>query len=260
MRTTVEDAAEGYAKQGWRVFPVGRDKRPLTAHGFKDATTNLDIVKYWWGERHPGASIGLAIPEDILIVDVDPRNGGPIHVEALGLPETSMASTPSGGWHLYFNVPEGSGPFVGKFPRISGVDIKAPGKGYVILPPSPGYTWVTGGGFAKLEGLQLEMLTRKNIVTDALRTGPKAFLPWETGTGPGLNYLAKALQTMRDAREGDRNNTLFRVTMSVLSIIEQGDLSEDAAMPQLRDAALATGLEDYEVRQAMLSAYERRDA
>ena len=43
---------------GWPVFPiVARGKRPLTKHGFKDATTNTAQISDWWAQW-PDANIG----------------------------------------------------------------------------------------------------------------------------------------------------------------------------------------------------------
>ena len=42
------------ARRGIPVFPCGPDKRPLTPNGFKDASTNPDIVHEWW-TAHPNA-------------------------------------------------------------------------------------------------------------------------------------------------------------------------------------------------------------
>ncbi len=60
-----------HAARGLSVFPVARDKSTRTAHGFKDATTDPDIIRQWWAQMptanpavYPGAS-------DVLVLDVD---------------------------------------------------------------------------------------------------------------------------------------------------------------------------------------------
>ena len=66
------DAAIEYASQGFPVFPCRPGgKEPLTARGFKDATTVRREIENWWRFRCPGANIGLPIPEGILVVDID---------------------------------------------------------------------------------------------------------------------------------------------------------------------------------------------
>lgn len=131
-------AAAWYAQHGIPVMPcLPRDKRPLTAHGFKDATTDPATVAAWWSE-HPDANIAIptGTASGLLVVDVDPRNGGPADrselIERFGpIPDTAEVLTGGGGRHLFFRHPGG------KVPKelCEGVDLKADG-GYVIAPPS----------------------------------------------------------------------------------------------------------------------------
>lgn len=52
------NAALGYAELGLPVFPCNIEKKPLTPHGFKDASTSVDQIKEWWN-KWPDASIGM---------------------------------------------------------------------------------------------------------------------------------------------------------------------------------------------------------
>ena len=138
MTTTLLDAALWYARNGIPVFPCKpRGKEPLTPHGFKDATTDEVRISEYWG-RSPDANIGIptgAVTE-LLVVDCDPRNGGPVDrssfVEMFGpVPETAEVITGSGGRHFFFRH---SGGVVPKM-LARGVDLKGDG-GYVVAPPS----------------------------------------------------------------------------------------------------------------------------
>ena len=43
------DAALDYARKGIPIFPANPlDKKPLTANGFKDATTDEAQIRAWW--------------------------------------------------------------------------------------------------------------------------------------------------------------------------------------------------------------------
>src|SRR5262245_57177566 len=91
------------ARQGIPVFPCDENKRPLTPHGFKDATTDPEIVQKWW-TRWPDALIGTPTGEGFDVLDVDCAK----HIEAAqwygkaNLPLTRTHVTRSGGRHLLF--------------------------------------------------------------------------------------------------------------------------------------------------------------
>ena len=50
---------------------IHRTKRPLTEHGFKDATSNETQIKLWW-TRWPNAMIGVKTGTDSGIWALDP--------------------------------------------------------------------------------------------------------------------------------------------------------------------------------------------
>jgi hypothetical protein len=144
-------AALSYAKRGIPVFPCEPGgKRPLTYNGFWDATTNLNRVKAWWG-RWPDANVGVPTGKGsgLLVLDVDPRDGGPESLATLErengpLPETARARTGGGGVHVFFRYPaekevRNSAGWLGL-----GLDVRGEG-GYVVVPPSRtqgSYEWI----------------------------------------------------------------------------------------------------------------------
>ena len=117
-------------------------KHPMTPHGVKDATTNRHQIKSWWTES-PDANIGIATGSEfgILVLDIDPRNGGTESLKRLKkelgpLPDTVTVITGGGGRHLVFQHPpfpvrkDTSGKVFGP-----GIDVLSDG-GIVIAPPS----------------------------------------------------------------------------------------------------------------------------
>ncbi len=149
QRDTVDlhAAALDYAQQGIAGFPLRpRDKRPLTGHGFKDATTDPGQITAWWTAT-PDANIGVPTGHTFDVVDIDGTeglaalyNGDPAAVDSLTILGVAMTSR-DGGRHLY--VPStGRGNGTQWWP---GVDYRGLG-GYVVAPPSIGangrrYTW-----------------------------------------------------------------------------------------------------------------------
>jgi hypothetical protein len=148
---TLLKAALSYAKRGIPVFPCeSGGKRPLTYNGFWDATTDIGRVKAWWG-RWPTANVGVPTGKrsGLLVLDVDPRDGGPQSLGALErengpLPSTARSRTGGGGVHVFFRYPaekevRNSAGWLGP-----GLAVRGEG-GYVVVPPSRTqghYEWI----------------------------------------------------------------------------------------------------------------------
>lgn len=146
-------AALALAKRGMAVFPCRpKDKAPATRRGFKDATRDkAEIIRQWTVK--PGANVAVATGavSGVVVLDVNPRNGGEESLRELerlhgSLPETPCVLTGGDGRHLYFALPT-NGLRSGKL--ANGLDIKADG-GYVIAPPS---THPSGGSYRWKIGL-----------------------------------------------------------------------------------------------------------
>mgnify|MGYP006278692985 CR=1 FL=1 len=145
--TCFQQAALAYARQGWHVFPLhpscGEEdpKAPLgylVPNGFKNATTDLDTLRKWWGQ-YPQANVGVAtgMVSGVVVLDVDPRDGGDaslanLEAEHGPLPTTLVTRTGSGGSHYWFACPDGG---LHSRKPYQGIDFKADG-GYVVAPPS----------------------------------------------------------------------------------------------------------------------------
>lgn len=132
------ETALHYAAKGWQVFPLlPNDKRPATENGFKAATAQREIIEGWW-LRWPDANVGIVTGavSGIVVLDIDRKHGvdGVLAATELALPETLVIRTPTGGFHLFFTLPEG----VSVARRIGvrpGLDILGDG-GYVVAAGS----------------------------------------------------------------------------------------------------------------------------
>ncbi len=128
------EAAIAYAKRGWFVLPLhsiveeapGRTrctcprrrcehegKHPfgrLAPHGYRNASARPETVRFWWG-CYPWLNLGVVTGSSgLVVIDVDPRNGGDASLKALvrthDPPETLTAHTGGGGLHLYLSDPQ----------------------------------------------------------------------------------------------------------------------------------------------------------
>jgi len=145
------DAALWYASHKWPVFPcAARGKEPVIpraegGRGVYDASTKPEQVRAWWG-RWPDANIGLAIPAEYAVIDLDSAEAIEVlRAEGWTLPATACSRT-ARGWHYLYSLPPGSRLRNGAT-ALEHVEIKTVG-GYIMVPPSvhPSgvvYRWVT---------------------------------------------------------------------------------------------------------------------
>ncbi len=145
-------AALMYAAQGIPVLPIHtpvdggcscRDgaacdspgKHPRTPHGKDDATTDAGVIRRWW-TQWPTANIGLRTGGRLVVLDIDPRNGGAESLAALEavhgpLPPTWEVESGSGE-HRYLASTNGG---VRSRTLAPGLDLLGEGK-LVVAPPS----------------------------------------------------------------------------------------------------------------------------
>jgi hypothetical protein len=231
-------AALTLARKGVAVFPLGVDKAPRTPRGFYDATTDSDIIRAWdWDD----AMIGHPPESGVVIIDVDPRNGGEMTMGLFpALPRTRTTKTRSDGRHYWLTV-DPSLEMRGKLGP--GVDVKRAGKGYVVIPPSPGYSYLVTGRMAKAPRWLVEELTQTRAIQPAEAAKPRYF-PFQTGTPYGEAALRNGLQELRDVGHGGRHATLNKVAFSLAMLSAGGELDPDKTCEALLGVALEIGLDE----------------
>jgi hypothetical protein len=124
-------------------------KHPRTKHGHRDATVDADQIRMWW-RACPIANVGVRTGNGLLVLDIDPRNGGVESLAALqkehgAIPLTVTVRTGGGGLHYYFRAAASVRARSGVLP---GIDLKSDG-GFVVAPPSvhrsgKAYGWAPG--------------------------------------------------------------------------------------------------------------------
>jgi hypothetical protein len=120
------------------VFPCGRDKRPLTTHGFKDATRDQDQIRRWW-TRFPDALIGVPTgsASGLLVIDVDPAGVDFILGECGDLLGMGRQHNTRRGFHYLFRMPADLSLRCSTGKLAKGVDVRGDG-GYIIWWPAVG--------------------------------------------------------------------------------------------------------------------------
>jgi len=143
-----QSALEIVNQFGFPVFPCKQDKKPLTRHGFKDATTDVNKIEEYWN-KHPNALIGVPTGAitGLFVIDIDNGNGktGETTFNDLGYddPSTIQTNTQSGGRHLFFKY-DHTIPRQTKTKTLGDyIDTRGDG-GYVIWAGSNGYSYRNG--------------------------------------------------------------------------------------------------------------------
>lgn len=244
------DHALAYAAAGYRVLPL-RGKVPdgrLVAHGLHDASCDPDDVRRWWSIA-PDAGIGIAVPPDVLVLDVDVRHDGDATLSELEqrhgeLPETVEAETGGGGLHVWLRV-DGGKNTTGELG--AGLDTKTAG-GYVVVPPSPHasgslYRWRTSMGL-----LEHDIAAAPQWLLDMLA---------QTGRNGKGNGKGKAAPLVEDRiPDGKRRANL----LSVAGTMRRRGLAEPEILAALREVNARRcdpPLEDAEVEGLAADVDER---
>jgi hypothetical protein len=256
-------AARWYATHGLSVFPLhsalggvcscgdpeceSPGKHPRTPHGFKDATQDQDRIAAWW-KRWQDANIGIptGASSGLLVVDCDPRNGGPADrselIERCGpIPETAEATTGGGGRHLFFRysggaVPKALGP---------GIDLKGEG-GYVVAAPSihasgNAYQW---DGLAGAKAL-LNPADPPAWLLDYITAVPTGSRP-ESAAAPGCERIPKGKRNDHLASLGGtmRKRGMAREAIEA-ALFEENRLRCDPPLPDTEVRRIAASIASY---------------
>ncbi len=234
------DDAKADAARGWPVFPcIG--KKPATPHGVKDASLDIEKINAWFGNGQThNVAIATGAASGLLVLDVDPRHGGDVSLEALidehgDLPVTVQCETGGGGQHYYFLLPESveiknSANVLGP-----GLDIRSTG-GYVIAPPSihpdtgRPYAWEWSGDPEEVEVAPLPgwLLDRLREAQTRERVTPGTQTP-----DAAKGVLESACAAIRGASFGQQEEALNTQCLKVGRAVAKGTYRFDFALAHL---------------------------
>jgi len=227
------NAALGYARRGWHVFPAtwplnnGKcscssykkkecgaiGKHPIEKGWQKKASSDPEVVKAMWN-RNPQANIAIATGRrsGFFALDVDLKEDGPERLKELEeehglLPDTIEAITGSGGRHIFFKYPE-CVTIKNEVRFDRGLDIRSDG-GLIIAAPS---LHASGG--------QYKWNTEFNPDDYKLAECPQWLLKLIIGSVSSKGDLERVYQGEKFhvneiIPEGYRDNTLFKLGCSL---------------------------------------------
>ncbi len=223
-------AALAFESLGWSVIPI----RPVSKKAAvrweqyqKTRATPAQIKSWWMKNPNYGVAIITGDVSGLLVIDVDPRNGGSNE----GMPETDLVvKTGGGGWHYYYRQIPGCQ----KYKSPSGIDIQANGA-YVIAPPTMHEE--TGVAYESLADGDPGDLTAELLLSLFPPISKKDSPPDDSADvidinrGQSRDWVKSALQ--HGFKQGDRDDGLTRVAGALAS----HGTGSDVAMVALKSIA-----------------------
>lgn len=229
--------------------------------------------------RKPNLGI-LPEPSGVIVVDIDPRNGGDTTMASLvkkygSMPKTKVNKTGSDGWHYYFKAPEGVKL---KGTLGDGIDLKH--NGMVIAEGSRSwageYSVITDVAPVEAPAWIIEEAERPSIERPKVDPAPRAAVDPDDPDLPRRQAYAtsaimgdiKKLDEMaaakaprlEDYQGAPWNNTLFHVACNVFEFAntpEAGIEPQEAVTLLLDHAPRDADFGDAEILQVIESARDR---
>lgn len=245
-------AALAYVNMGLGVMPlrVG-SKRPASENGSKDASTDREQIELAWS-AYPDMNVGVATGAasgNLVIIDCDvDEDTGEDGLETVNRwqrehgawPDTACSTTPRGGEHFWFRVPQNVRNSTN---ADLGVDVRGMG-GYAVAPPSS----LPNGEY------EWDMDIEDYGISDANQS-VLDFIEW---VGSGKKGEFAKFHLPDKIRKGERNNTLFKYGCSLRSNGYDPDYILDA-LRNANSARCTVKMTDSELKQiaeSVVSRYE----
>jgi hypothetical protein len=232
--------ADAAVSLGLPVFPCGADKKPLTTHGFKDATNDPARIRTLFSGS---AAVMIGVPTgaatDVVVIDVDRkenRQGGAwLDENSHRMPQTRTIRTASGGLHIYLRHP-GQRVKNSNDKIAPGIDVRGDG-GYVIVPPSPGYSLADDAPMAEVPEWLLAVLCPPEPVPGPVPEVRRHTPASNGGTPYGLKALEDECAAISRAYFGQQEATLNAAGLKIGALVAGGELEAGPALADLLAAA-----------------------
>ncbi len=210
------EIASALVKAGYSVIPVEyEEKKPAVAwKEYQDRYPNEEELDFWFNGLRCNIGIVTGSISNLVVVDIDPRNGGKTSIDGYDLGRVTSI-TGGNGYHYYYRYfPEASQTKPGLWP---GVDIKSDG-GYVLCPPSKttgNYYWSPAEPFPPLRREPQDWLREAISKADNKKSVGKVSEPKQFDVTSGRGNLQFRV-TFKDVPEGGRNNYATRLYGALL--------------------------------------------
>lgn len=139
----LKEYATRYVNNGWSVLPVRpEEKRPFMQNWlqFTKQRAGKEMVEGWF-DNLSGAGVGVVTGKisNIIVLDIESSCPEPIESLLKKYPTELIARTGGGGYHLFYQYPQGTQKVANRVRIFEGADIRADG-GFIVLPPTIHYS------------------------------------------------------------------------------------------------------------------------
>jgi hypothetical protein len=233
--------ALGLGQRNLPCFPCRADKRPSTPHGFKDASSDPNTIKYLW-KTYPGALVGVPTGEvsGFDVLDIDARDNGRhwFSEHRADLLPSRAHRTKSGGLHLLFEHASGLRCSSNKI--APGVDVRGDG-GYVIWWPAAGLPLLSD---ATTPRWPIWLLGR---LLPTSKPNPSQLIV------PDRYFLNRLIRRVASAAKGERNAITFWAACRAGEMVCSGLVNVEVVSRLIADAAMSAGLSAAEAQRTTRS-------
>jgi hypothetical protein len=266
--------ASRYSAVGLPIFPINPVTDIPHVKWGTQATCDRAMIEAWvriW----PDSIWGIAVPADLVVVDIDVKDGkrgfdsferlAGCHPDDLA---TWQATTPSGGRHVWFDT-DGHRHFRNTVGELSdGLDTRTfrlprdddpydkGSKGMVKAPPAPGRRWLKGEREPMKAPNWLKALFKPQHYAPPGDPAPAA----HEHTLDGLAVIASLTFRIANAPVGWRDNYRTKYAFVAGQYVGGGELNEaaawDAILQAARDAIEGTGREALRKEKYLRKTFE----
>lgn len=273
--------ASTYHGLGLNVLTVGGAKRPNTdswQHLITQRQSLVDMERLPWNKSAGLAVVCGDVSGGVACLDFDRVAGDRAEflkrvLKTLGLPEDyEWAVVSPGGVHVWITLTDAAailnskGKLDGDFDGCDHVELRYDGH-ITVVPPSVRddggvYRFANGAGIPSDQPVVVEASVLETFAAwrNRVRKREGIRLSWVPKVSDVDAYIEKALTDevarVEDAREGERNERLFRAACALGSLLHLG-LDEGHVTDELSLAASRTGLPDDEIGTTIAGGLER---
>ena len=226
----------------FKIFPLTRtkDNRKVPIAEMKNwkekASSDPAQIAEWtklYGHKIKMYGVPTGPENDLLVVDVDIKNGGLETIKNYHVPLTMSQRTPSGGIHYLFKYPKDGNKYGNKVGFAPGLDIRGH-SGYIAFYGTDNTLIAEPPEWLKAEALTV---TKEAVnPQDVIRVSPEIVKV----------MVDESCNNILNAPEGEGNNVLNIESYKIGQLVASNSITKEEAMTALLRVSRERGRPDYE--------------